>query len=358
MYFELIFIFAYVDRVRTLKIGDPNVCPKLVNGSNVYTFQKEFDIVCCPDYIYQNGKCEACPPGKFGPDCTLPCLTNYFGVQCTQMCTCTDNRKCDPRYGCVCNEGFIGKQCLDVCPQGSYGLNCTEECFCAQDAECDPVTGDCFCPAGWFGKHCTESKYNNREQNQSTYRIHVDMQGCNIQSTVSAVLHEFHYIDSESLVECPFGKFGEDCNGTCDCSDEIACDFITGKCSDTDDTNSDDVINESNSTVMIYIMMAATVIGLVCVVTMILKAKEIICRIVQKPNTDTTKLKIDGRKAHRRPSNHNDNSQTGSFTSETEITGLEPSFEEEDLYCEIEDINAIELVSNAKRSLRSFSQNS
>lgn len=313
MYSHLLFIFAYVGRIINLKIGDPNVCPKQVKISNLSVTQKEFDIECCPNYIYQNRKCEACPSGKFGQDCSLPCLTNYYGVQCKHMCNCTGNTTCDPINGCVCFEGFTGKHCTDACSSGRYGVNCGKECFCAQNAKCDPVTGMCLCPAGWFGNHCTK--------------------------------------------ECKSGKFGKDCNETCDCSDEETCDVKTGQCSERVNLNADPEINESKSAVTIYIMMAAAVIGLVCVVTMILKAKEALCRMVQKQKSDSTKLKIKRRKDHRRPSNHNENSQTVSFTAETEMSALEPSFEE-DLYCEIQDTNATEPVGiNAKMSLRSFSQN-
>lgn len=33
------------------------------------------------------------------------------------------------------------------------------------------------------------------------------------------------------FVECPFGKFGHNCSGTCDCSDDHKCDVVTGDCS-------------------------------------------------------------------------------------------------------------------------------
>ncbi|VDI67830.1 Hypothetical predicted protein [Mytilus galloprovincialis] len=254
-----------------------------------------------------------CPPGKFGRDCSVACFDKYYGVQCKHMCSCTDNMKCDPIHGCVCFEGFTGKDCLTVCPSGRYGWNCTKECFCAEDAECDSVTGVCLCSAGRIGSHCTK--------------------------------------------KCTFGTFGKDCKGNCDCSDGIQCDVITGKCNKNKNPKSDGDTKESKGAVMVYIMMAAAVIGLICVVTMALKAKEALCRMVQKQKQDTTKLKMKRRKAHR-PSNLNDNSQTGSFTEETEVTTLELPFEEENLYCEIQDINPIEPVGvNAKMSLRSFSQN-
>lgn len=48
------------------------------------------------------------------------------------------------------------------------------------------------------------------------------------------------FVDSDSLyvitapdylVECLFGKFGQNCNGICNCSDDEKCDVLTGDCS-------------------------------------------------------------------------------------------------------------------------------
>ncbi|CAG2246487.1 unnamed protein product [Mytilus edulis] len=91
--------------------------------------------------LYALSKLSACPAGKFGKDCLLPCIGNgdgalWHGVQCRDQCNCTVNQICDPVYGCV------------SCPSGRYGVNCKEECNCTYDAVCDPVTGDCLCPAG------------------------------------------------------------------------------------------------------------------------------------------------------------------------------------------------------------------
>ncbi|CAC5368933.1 unnamed protein product [Mytilus coruscus] len=293
--------YAYVETIMclTMKRTDPNVCPRTVNS--LTGTQTKFILECCPDYIYQNGKCQACPEGKFGKDCLQPCLPNYHGVQCKKLCNCTDNKKCDPVHGCFCNTGFTGSNCSNACPSGRYGANCSFECFCAHDAECDPVTGDCLCSAGWFGPHCTK--------------------------------------------KCPLGTFGMNCSGICDCPDGEKCEIITGNCNSLKDEmenlNSEKGSDKSN-TVMVYIMMAAALIGLVCVVTMVVKVKETLCRQVQKPKKDTSKPKLKRRKAKRRRSSvQTQDAQTGSFIIDSEFSMFQPPMEE-DVYCEIGDISTLE----------------
>ncbi|CAC5396935.1 MEGF10_11 [Mytilus coruscus] len=125
---------------------------------NYSVTEKQLILECCPDYVNQNGKCQACPAGKYGRDCSLPCMPNYHGVQCKKLCNCADYKKCDPVYGCVCDTGYTGSECSNECPSGRYGVNCSEECFCEHEAKCNTVTGDCLCSAGWLGDHCTSDK--------------------------------------------------------------------------------------------------------------------------------------------------------------------------------------------------------
>ncbi|VDH91317.1 N-acetylglucosamine-1-phosphodiester alpha-N-acetylglucosaminidase [Mytilus galloprovincialis] len=243
----------------------------------------------------------SCPAGQFGKQCLLSCVPNYYGVQCKKQCNCTDNTKCDPAHGCVCATGFTGSNCLNACPSGTYGVNCKEECFCSHDAECDSVTGDCLCPAGRFGIRCTK--------------------------------------------ECPMGTFGINCSGICNCPVGETCDTITGNCNSpkdkTENPNSE-IDDDKSNTVMVYILMAAALIGLICVVTMIVKVKETVCRQVQKPNKDTSKPKLKRRLAKRRRSSvQTQDAQTGSFIIDSEFSMLSPPMEE-DVYCEIGDINTLE----------------
>ncbi|VDI67829.1 Hypothetical predicted protein [Mytilus galloprovincialis] len=294
----LAYVFVETIRCTTMKRTDPNVCPRKINLNGT---QVKLIFDCCSDYSYQNGKCQACSSGKFGKDCLQTCISNYHGVQCKQKCNCTDNKRCDPVHGCVCNTGFTGLNCSIACPAGTYGLNCKGECFCANDAECDPVTGDCLCTAGWHGNHCTK--------------------------------------------ECPMGTFGINCSEICNCPDGETCDTVTGNCNspkdEMEDLNSEKDTDKS-ITVMVYIMMASALIGLVCVVTMIVKVKETICRQVHKPKKDTSKPKLKRRLAKRRRSSvQTQDAQTGSFIIDSEFS-MFPAPREEDVYCEIGDISTLE----------------
>ncbi|CAC5404632.1 MEGF10_11 [Mytilus coruscus] len=203
-------------------------------------------------YINQH---KACLAGTFGKGCSLPCMSKYHGVQCKKLCNCTDNKKCDPVRGCVCDTGYTGSNCSNVCPSGRYGVNCSKECFCAHDADCDPVTADCLCSAGWFGPHCTNVFYF-------------------ILKTYIQVLNNAYNIDiaNRQLFYNPIDRWK--LNEISVVSDEM------------ENLNSEKDTDKSN-TVMVYFMMAAALIGLVCVVTMVVKVKETLCHQVQKPKKDT-----------------------------------------------------------------------
>ncbi|CAC5396933.1 MEGF10_11 [Mytilus coruscus] len=330
--------YAYVETIMciTMKRTDPNVCPRTVN-SNTGT-QTKLILECCPDYIYQNGKCQACPAGKFGKNyLAAMCLIITGAVQ--KVCNCTDNKKCNPVHGCVCETGYTGSNCSNSCQSGKYGVSCSEECFCANNAGCDPVTGGCLCSAGWFGPHCTK--------------------------------------------ECALGTFGKNCSGICDCPEGAKCGIITGICnslkryhyadkqshvykneianrqlfcnpidrwklnticdvSDEKENLNSEKDSDKSNTVMVYIMMAAALIGLVCVVTMVVKVKDTLCRQVQKPKKDTSKPKLKRRIAKRRRSSvQTQDAQTGSFIIVSEFSMFPPPMEE-DVYCEIGDISTLE----------------
>ena len=91
-----------------------------------------------------------CKPGYHGNDCTLPCPAGTWGAECTQQCTCTEQRLCDHETGaCLfnCPVGWTGTQCDAPCERGTYGQNCRLECDCT-GSDCDKETGECICEAG------------------------------------------------------------------------------------------------------------------------------------------------------------------------------------------------------------------
>ncbi|XP_071178091.1 platelet endothelial aggregation receptor 1-like [Mytilus edulis] len=352
-------IFAYVDTINCipLNLTDPHICPRKVTTRSDSVRKTQLILECCPDYVFKNGKCQVCPAGIFGKHCLLACMPNYYGLQCKNVCNCKDFKKCNPVHGCVCDEGFTGKECSNTCPAGTYGVNCSEECVCGENAKCDPVTGDCICSAGWFGDQCTKACKTG------TYGLNCEGEcfcahdaECN-PVTGGCVCPEGSF-GSHCTKACPTGKFGKNCNGTCACSNDEQCDVQTGKCiqcnpeSNKEECNShiDEEYNQksgqnskkSNDNVIVYITMVAALIGIVSVVTMVVKVKERLCRQLQQSLKDTSKPKLKRRMATRSlPLTQTQNAQTGSYIINTEGVMFQPEIEE-DLYCEIGDINEVE----------------
>lgn len=121
-----------------------------------------------------NGKCIApetceCREGFGGPSCDiskiyleesvfsskiyviLGCKSGYWGVTCSNKCSCQNGGKCDLYDGtCFCKKGWTGKFCNEKCRYNTFGQNCTEKCKCI-NGDCDPVSGECYCSSGWTG---------------------------------------------------------------------------------------------------------------------------------------------------------------------------------------------------------------
>ncbi|CAG2227486.1 unnamed protein product [Mytilus edulis] len=301
MHIAILLLPVYVESFISMVATGQNVCPQIVIRRNSSGNKTQLIFNCCPNYFLRDGKCQECPAGKWGQHCLLECLENYHGVQCKNICNCLDGKKCDPVHGCICDIGFNGPQCSNVCPYGSYGVQCSKECSCANDADCDPVSGVCICHAGWFGNHCTQA--------------------------------------------CSNGTYGTNCTAECMCSKDAKCDHVTGECVcpagrfGYNCTKHTKVDENSGNSVLVYIMMAAALTGLICVVALFVKAKEAIIRKVHKCNKNPSKPNIERRKAKRRLSSAlTEDAHTESSIIDTE-TSLFHNPKEEELYCEIEDID-------------------
>ncbi|CAC5396946.1 unnamed protein product [Mytilus coruscus] len=133
-----------------------------VQSQNSFESKEKMILECCPDYYVQNGTCQACIAGRYGKDCQLPYLPNYYGIQCKQLCNCSHNKKCNPVQGCVCNEGFNepNANIANECHQGfyniSYNLNCSDTCFCRNDPFCNPRSEICECSDETLYKNITK----------------------------------------------------------------------------------------------------------------------------------------------------------------------------------------------------------
>ncbi|XP_065935775.1 N-acetylglucosamine-1-phosphodiester alpha-N-acetylglucosaminidase [Magallana gigas] len=71
----------------TTVLPDFNLCRQL-DGS----------MYCCTGYYLTEYGCQECI-GSFGLNCSLPCLSGYFGPRCTLHCQCVKD-KCDAKFGC------------------------------------------------------------------------------------------------------------------------------------------------------------------------------------------------------------------------------------------------------------------
>lgn len=88
----------------------------------------------------------ACPPGRYGNNCSETCLCQNDGI-------------CDPVSGsCQCGLGWTGDMCDAPCPDGKFGPNCIHKCICQNGASCDKISGCCQCPEGWYGQQCEHCK--------------------------------------------------------------------------------------------------------------------------------------------------------------------------------------------------------
>ncbi|XP_052685324.1 uncharacterized protein LOC128165133 [Crassostrea angulata] len=65
-----------------------NLCKK-ENGS----------IQCCTGYYSENGICKECF-GAIGPNCSIPCESNFFGYLCKNQCDCQKDETCIRYFGC------------------------------------------------------------------------------------------------------------------------------------------------------------------------------------------------------------------------------------------------------------------
>lgn len=54
------------------------------------------------------------------------------------------------------SPGWQGPDCSLPCPSGTWGLNCNETCVCANGAACSPSDGSCACTPGWLGDSCEQ----------------------------------------------------------------------------------------------------------------------------------------------------------------------------------------------------------
>uniref|UniRef100_A0A8C5LFL0 Multiple EGF-like-domains 11 n=1 Tax=Jaculus jaculus TaxID=51337 RepID=A0A8C5LFL0_JACJA len=131
---------------------------------------------CCHEHLWWQGL-----------DCSLPCPSGTWGLNCNESCECANGAACSPSDGsCACAPGWLGDTCELPCPDGTFGLNCSEHCDCSHADGCDPITGHCCCLAGWTGIRCDST--------------------------------------------CPPGRWGPNCSVSCSCENGGSCSPEDGSC--------------------------------------------------------------------------------------------------------------------------------
>ncbi|GBN73705.1 Multiple epidermal growth factor-like domains protein 10, partial [Araneus ventricosus] len=122
--------------------------------------------------------------------------------------------------------------CLDGKP-GFYGLDCSSECLCnvSNTDYCDSETGLCSCLPGWEGVFCEEA-CSNRSWGEQCNETCLCSDDVPCHHVTGRCLCEPGFQGYNCSEECTPGFFGKDCEEVCpDCPIEnTTCDHVTGWC--------------------------------------------------------------------------------------------------------------------------------
>ncbi|XP_064459433.1 multiple epidermal growth factor-like domains protein 10 isoform X1 [Ornithodoros turicata] len=166
-----------------------------------------------------NARCESlggaciCDPGWRGTFCELPCPRGFYGLGCQMRCHCPPGVDCNHATGvCLCK----GRDCvkglpLKECDKNKYGPSCDSDCQCIRGA-CNPVNGKCTCDLGYTGPLCDKSELAVWD-----FDIYVVSSSCST-------------CESFPFPECPEGRYGKSCLGSCFCLNGGTCDQRDGTC--------------------------------------------------------------------------------------------------------------------------------
>ena len=151
------------------------------------------------------------------------CDEGKFGFNCTQLCECDNDAKCDPVTGtCNCKLGWMGDRCEIPCPLGKFGPGCKHTCNCKNGAGCDPVTGCCRCSNGWYGQQC--------DLGEILLFSYVFTEIIKEMKMCDDILTFTHLHVCNCISACPQGFYGPYCRDKCDCVNGAKCDARSGRC--------------------------------------------------------------------------------------------------------------------------------
>ncbi|XP_041477474.1 uncharacterized protein LOC121425476 [Lytechinus variegatus] len=197
---------------------------------------------------YLSGSC-ICPPGFTGDSCLTACGEGRFGSDCEITCgidqelsmPCAGSQICRPDpYGCNCMSGYTGKYCNQTCSAGLYGVDCLQICHCSEGNPCNIVSGECpgECENGWTGPSCQvpeicpEGFYGE----DCSKVCHCLNASCDLQTGFcfrsNGVCASGYMTDPMRGTYCDIyvGCF-DSCSKTCHCSEGAPdCNSVTGSC--------------------------------------------------------------------------------------------------------------------------------
>ncbi|NWV45796.1 PEAR1 protein, partial [Daphoenositta chrysoptera] len=173
---------------------------------------------------------------------------------CSQECV---HGRCVAPELCQCEPGWRGPSCSSECDEQSWGPDCGQRCPCHHGAPCDPLTGVCSCPPGFtdplsgaggcdtWGQGALEwgsgsSWRGTRRGHPGTGHRHG--RGCVVMwhtgtrppQPTAAKTRSPCRPGTPSLPRCrercPVGRYGQDCQESCDCANGGQCFHVDGGC--------------------------------------------------------------------------------------------------------------------------------
>ncbi|KAH9523886.1 hypothetical protein Btru_047324 [Bulinus truncatus] len=154
--------------------------------------------------------------------------------ECTQPDVCLSGYICENTIGsyrCQCPTGYkLENGLCQECDEGYFGPSCSKKCICSLNSNCNKTNGLCYCKAGWNGTNCD---LDINECDSGTHKCNVSKhERCvNIQGSYDCVCSS-GYANKCTSCEC---EDINECNSTQNNKCEQTCENLSGgyKCSCT-----------------------------------------------------------------------------------------------------------------------------
>ncbi|XP_052691801.1 uncharacterized protein LOC128169752 [Crassostrea angulata] len=87
---------------------EQSLCFETNSSKQICGKEEHESSICCTGYYIQDGICKKCF-GAIGPNCSIPCESNFFGYLCKNQCDCQKDEICNRYFGC--NEMDSSAEC-------------------------------------------------------------------------------------------------------------------------------------------------------------------------------------------------------------------------------------------------------